>query len=393
MRTKKERAVRYGFFLSLAAVVLLPLTVGGVFSPCTAAKTDEIKVGIPICLTGPGAFAGTKQQKSMQIAIDEINSSNFLGGKKIIPIWGDDESQQSQAITLVKKMATVDEVNAIIGFTLSNIAQAALPIANELKVPTINAGAVAPDLEKGRPYVFRTVIPYHGFVGKMIDVLAKEKNLKRGAILFLQENDVFVTMQKTLREDYRRNGIELVAVESVASGGDADFSTQMVKIASKNPDVLAILVLGGQAGGAMVQARRAGMTVEKTIIVGEMNLTSSEVLRVGGSAAVNTFLPAHWALDSDTEINKRYVKAYRDKYKEDPDVFGTNGYAAMWVFAYAVKGAKDTSRESLVTALNNLGEVPSVFGKGKIKLVNRAAVLEPYIMYVPKPNTMAIYKK
>lgn len=135
------------------------------------------------------------------------------------------------------------------------------------------------------------------------------------------------------------------------------------------------------------------MSVEKTIFIGEMNLSSSEVLRVGGGAAVNTFYPAHWALDADTEINKKFVKAYRDKYKEDPDVFGTNGYAAIWAFGYAVKKSKDTSREALVDGLNNLGEVPSVFGKGTLKLVNRAAVLEPYIMYVPKPNTLTIYKK
>lgn len=258
METRNEKLIKKGLLFYLTITLFLTLTVDGFFEPCIAAKADEIKIGIPICLTGPIAFAGTKQQKAMQIAIDEINNSNFLEGKKLVPIWGDDESQQSQAITLVKKMVTVDEVNAIVGFTASNICNAAIPVANELKVPTINAGCVAPDLEKGRPYVFRTVVPYHNFVSKMVDTLAKDKNLKRGAIIYLQENDVFVTMQKTLQEDYRRNKMELVAVESVATGGDADFSTQMVKIANKNPDVLAILLLGGQSGGAMVQARRAG---------------------------------------------------------------------------------------------------------------------------------------
>jgi branched-chain amino acid transport system substrate-binding protein len=355
-----------------------------------AAETVEVKIGIPLSLTGSVAFAGTKMQKAMELGVEQVNESGFLGSMEFVPIWEDDQSDQSQAIDVTRKLALQDEVAAIVGYTASNICQAALPVANELKVPTLEADCVAPDLEDIGPYIFRSVVPYNDFVVNMIDQLAEQMDLERGAIIYLEENPVFVAMRPDVEEAFKQNGIEVVAVESVPSGSDTDFSAQMTKIAATDPDVLAILVLGGQSGPAAVQARQAGMT--DTIMIGEQNLNSNEYLRIAGPDAVGTFFPAHWSLKADHEMNVEYVEAYREKYDEDPDLFGTNGYAAIWAMAHAIKQAGTADREAIRDALDNLGTMPSVFGDGTLRLVDRAAVLDPTIMTIQEEGEISVWQ-
>jgi len=368
------------------------LVLASIWMPSAGAApaTVEVKVGIPLSLTGAVAFAGTKMRKAMELAVDEVNRRAFLGSMRINAIWQDDQSDQSQAIDVTRRLALRDRVHTIVGYVASNICKAALPVANELKVPTLNADCVAPDLEKIGPYIFRSVVPYNPFVEQMIATLAKDRGWKRGAVIFVQDNDALVSVSRTIQEAYRKNGIEVVGVEAVPRSSDTDFSAQLTKIAAQRPDVLAIMLIGGQSGPAIVQARQAGMT--QTNFIGEQNLNSAEVLRIAGKAAAGSYFPAHWYLRSENPRNLLYVSAYRTRYHEDPDVFATNGYTGVWVLAHALKAAGKPDREAIRAALDSLREVPTVFGNGKLRMHDRAVELEAIILTVTEDGQVVPYR-
>lgn len=372
----------------ISSVLFAVVGVVGVAADLPVASAQEVKVGVPLSLTGPVAFAGTKMREAMELAFDEINTSNYLGKLKLVPVWADDRSSQPQAISITQQLIQRDRVSAIVGYTASNMCLAALPVAQELRVPTLNADCVVPGLNKIGNYVYNAVRPTDDYVSQLIDRLVPVRRVKTAAILYLRENPVFTNLLPVAQKAFEKNGVKIVAMESVTSGGDADFSAQLTNIAGNKPDALVILLLGGQVGPAMVQARKAGM--EKTIFLGEQNFDSTEVRRIAGPNAEGSYYPSHWYADSPVARNVAYVKAYRQRYNRDPDTFATNGYNAVWLMAQIVKKAGSGDREAIRAAMESIGEMDTVFGRaGKTRFQDRLVALTPFFFTIGKEGKVS----
>lgn len=372
----------FSFIFALAG--LLGLHVPGAWA-------QQVKVGVPLSLTGPIAFAGTKMREAMELAFEEINSTGYLGKMKLVPVWADDRSSQPQAISVTQQLIQRDNVSAIVGYTASNMCLAALPVAQESKVPTLNADCVVPGLDKIGNFVYNAVRPTDDYVFQLINRLVPARQVKTAAILWLRENPVFTNLQSVAQNAFEKNGAKVVAIETVTSGGDADFSAQLTSIAGKKPDVLVILLLGGQVGPAMVQARKAGM--EKTIFLGEQNFDSAEVRRIAGPNADGSYYPSHWYADSPVPRNVAYVKAYRQRYNREPDTFATNGYNAVWLMAQIIKKAGSGDREAIRAAMESIGEMDTVFGRaGKTRFQNRLVSLTPFFFTIGKDGKVSEFR-
>lgn len=377
--TKTAARVR---MLSLAVAASL-VTAG--------ACAQEIKIGVPLSLSGPVAFAGTKMKDAMELAFDEVNSSGFLGRMKLMPVWADDRSSQPQGISVTQQLALRDNVSAIVGYTASNICLASLPVAQELKVPALQGDCVVPGLNKIGNYVYSAVRPSDSFVIQLIDKLVPAKNIKTAAVLYQRENPVFTNLQSVVTKAFEKNGVKVVAVEAVTSGGDVDFSAPLTAIAGQKPDALAIMLLGGQVGPAMVQARKAGM--DKTIFVGEQNFDSIEVRRVAGPAAENSYYPSHWFAASPVARNVDYVKAYRQRYNRESDTFSANGYNSVWMLAQVIKKAGSGDREAIRAAFESVGEMDTVFGvSGKTRFDDRVVSLVPFFFRMNADGSVSEFK-
>ncbi|WP_210495318.1 ABC transporter substrate-binding protein [Microvirga antarctica] len=363
-----------------SSVVLATLIAVASTSPVSA---DDIKIGVPLSLTGPVAFAGTKMKDAMELAFDEVNSSGFLGTTKLVPVFADDRSNQPQGISVTQQLVLRDKVSAIVGYTASNICQASLPVAQELKTPTLQADCVVPGLNKIGNYVYSAVRPSDVFVEQTIDKLVAARKIKTAAILYQRDNPVFVNLQPIVAKAFERNGVKIVANEAVTSGGDSDFSAQLTSIANGKPDVMAILLFGGQVGPAMVQARQAGM--KDTIFLGEQNFDSVEVRRVAGPNAEGSIFPSHWFAASPVPANVKFVKDYTERFKREPDTFSANGYNAVWLLAQVIKKAGSGDREAIRTAMETIGDMDTVFGTaGKTRFEDRQVTLTPFFFTVDK---------
>lgn len=359
-------------------------------------EAETVSVGVPLSLSGPVAFAGEKMRSAMELAFDEVNAE--LDEVQLEPIFADDQSEQTVAIDVTTRLIDREDVAAIVGYTASNICQAALPIAQEKKTPAVNSDCVVPGLTDIGEYIFSAVIPYDQFVRDMIGKLAEDLSLETAGIIYLQENPVFENMQSVMAEAFEQAGVKVTGIEAVPSGDDADFSAQLTELAQGDPDALAVLLLGGQSGPAIDQARQAGMT--DTVILGEQNLNSSEVLRTAGDAAVGTYYPTHWTPLADFERNQAYIDAYTERFGEKPDTFATNGYVGVHVLADAIaevgppSGYEGTQayRDAIRDALASLTEIETVFGNGTMQMEDRAVVIDSVLIEVEEGPTPTLYE-
>jgi len=389
------------FFAMAASLALLTAgcSAGGNNAAVKPGGIETVKIGVPLSLTGTAAFAGVKMRNAMELSFDQLNSE--LQGVKIDPIFVDDHSDQASTIDVTTRLKTADQVAAITGYSVSNLCQAGLPVAQQNSVPTVEADCVAPGIVDIGNYIFASVIPYDAFVASMIDTLAKDStlHLKKAGIIYLQANPVFADETKVMEKAFAKNGIKVVGVEAVPSTSDSDFSAQLTNLASKGVDALAVLLLGGQSGPAIAQARQAGMTQTNTIIVGEQNLNSAEVLRTAGSAAENTFYPTHWSPLSVFKRNQDYIAAYKKRFGQEPDTFATNGYEAAQILGAALKKVgkpskyKDlqTFRNAIRDALDGLDVLQTVYGDGTMKMAHRAPVLTAKLIRINAEGKQTLY--
>src|SRR4030081_1742221 len=121
-------------WLAVAALIGACGSSGG-GAPSYSGKT--IKLGAILSLTGAGGVYGPSSQEGMRLAVKQINASGGVSGATIDLSVEDDQSDkvvsQQKAQTLIQQ----NQVQALLGPTLSNSAVAVHPLAESLKTPVL----------------------------------------------------------------------------------------------------------------------------------------------------------------------------------------------------------------------------------------------------------------
>ena len=149
----------------------------------------------------------------------------------------------------------------------------------------------------------------------------------------------------------------MTAVESFDQGA-TDFRTQLTKIKATNPE--ALYIQGHkEIGLAMKQARELGMQCQ---FLGATDFELPDVVEVAGEAA-NGAIYTKAAFDprSSTEIVKSFVRRYREKFGEEPEIYGATMYDATRIIALAAAKAGEDP-DKLRDFIVSIRDYPGVSG-------------------------------
>lgn len=128
----------------LILFVLSVLSFSGVYAQ------ETYRIGAAFALSGSIAVYGEGFKKAVDLAVEEINASGGIRGKKLEIIYEDNKSNPKDCVTAVRKLITVDKVPVIFGPAASSNFMAAAPVAQENKVVMISAQGAAPGLTQRR---------------------------------------------------------------------------------------------------------------------------------------------------------------------------------------------------------------------------------------------------
>ena len=147
--------------LSMTFLAGCASTGGGSTTAGSGATGDSIKIGLNYELSGNVSTYGTSLVQGIELAYKEINADGGVLGKQVELIKADNQSKTDEAANISSRLATRDKVVAILGPATSGNTKAALPPAQENKVPLISASATADDVTLDssgnvREYVFKT---------------------------------------------------------------------------------------------------------------------------------------------------------------------------------------------------------------------------------------------
>ena len=322
----------------------------------TKDRSGEISIGVVLPVTGPLASTGELMKQGLELALDEINNTH-LGDTRLKFIVEDDTGTPEGAVAAYNKLIHQEGVSVILGPATSSATQAAFPIAQENGVVAISPTSGARGLSAIGDFVFRVPLATNIVALKGVEATYTKLGYQRVATLY-DETDLFSTdRDAALQEAFTAIGVEVLTME-VFQSGDTDFSTQLTRIKSLNPDAIFVSVLPPEKSSILIQAHELGISAPILM----SSLTSVEV-EAAGVAAEGAITFIGWLSTDDTPGNQAFVANYSETFGRTPDVFATASYTSVYILAEAIKNAESTDAISIRDALANISDFDTVFGK------------------------------
>lgn len=247
---------RRGLMVMLVALFIIIIAgaalYGYLIKKNQTANLPHVKVGVMMAFSGGSSSMGYGANKGIQLAKKQLGADN------VELIQADSKCDPKTAASAIKKLIS-QHVIAIIGEGCSSASVAALPAANNAKIPMISPSASSPTLSIPDDYFFR-VVPPDTFQGAFMAQTIYDKGIRNVAVFYT--NEPYGTgMNKVFQEKFEGLGGKVVAT-ATAEPDVIDLDMQIKQLKAANPQAVFIAPNSVVSGTAVVKLlRQANVTV------------------------------------------------------------------------------------------------------------------------------------
>jgi branched-chain amino acid transport system substrate-binding protein len=355
-----------------------------------ARAADAVRIGTILSVSGPAAFLGQDMKDGAQLAVDEINASGGIDGRKIEWTFYDSQSHTQQAIAEARRLISSDGVEMIVGGgSMSGIALAMAPMAEAAKIPFIStegASAIVNPVADRR-WVFKSTVDDYLVLHRAADYFEK-KGLRK--IALLADTSGFgqgaVEQLKIVAKER-----QLEAIYESFAPSDTDLVPQLGRI--RDAGAQAILCWTVTPAGVLFlkQAQQLGLD-QKLTLIHSYGFVAGKYMELAGTAADNLLLLSQKFVVGDQLPDADPVKpkievltaSFKRRFERTPNQFVAQTYDAINLARIALS-AGGTDREKVRGALEGIRDYQcasgifsfspdrhSGLGKNNIVLVNWA---------------------
>lgn len=333
-----------------------------------AGAADEILIGNASSLTGTAAQYGISTYEGLEVAMEEINAAGGVLGKKIRILKGDDSGDPRQAVNVVQKFISKDNVLLIIGAELTGTTRVTAPISNTAKMVQFTASATGAGLTDNVAYVFRNALPEAYAIPFVVEAAKKKFNLGSVVVIYSYNLDYSVDLTKIYEKALAAAGIKIQDKISYAEG-DIDFSAQVSKLKALKPEAVVMTGYYQESAQMMIEMRKQGINCP---ILGSNGFNDPKILDLAGKAMEGSVWASGFFPDNPDPRVKNFVAKVQEKYKKKPNQFHAQAYDAMRIVAEAIKRAGVTentpeNRTKIRDAMYTISNFPGVSGTHTFK--------------------------
>jgi len=321
----------------------------------TGTLAQNIKIGSVLSVTGPAAFLGDPELKTLQLYIEKINAEGGVLGRKLELVHYDDGSDAGKANGFTKRLIESDKVAVLIGGTTTGATMAMAPLVERANLPFISLAGAVVITDPVKKWVFKTPHTDRMAAEKVFEDMKKRGITKVG---LLSETSGFgASGRKETQTVAGKYGIKLVADETYGPK-DTDITAQLTRI-KNTVGVQAVFVFGLGQGPAVVTKNYGQLGMAALPLYQSHGVASDEYLKLAGKSAEGVRLPSPALLiagslaanDPQKAIVLGYDKAYRDRYNVEPSSFGGYALDALRLSVDAIKRAGSTDGAKVRIAL------------------------------------------
>ncbi len=325
-----------------------------VLTACTVFAADPIKIGSVLSVTGPAAFLGDPELKTLQMLVEDINKKGGVLGRPLELVHYDDGSDASKANGFGKRLIDDDKVDLLVGGTTTGSTMSMVPLVEKAGIPFISLAGAVVIVEPVKKWVFKT--PH---TDRMAAEKVFEDMKKRGIskVALLSETSGFGQSGRKETEGVAgKYGITLVANETYGPK-DTDMGPQLTKIRN-TAGVEAVFIFGLGQGPAIATKgyKQLGITLP---LYHAHGVASDDFIKLAGPASEGVRLPAAALLaanklaanDPQKAVAEAYTKEFSAKFKTDISTFGGHAYDGLTMAVDAIKRAGTTDKARVRDAI------------------------------------------
>jgi branched-chain amino acid transport system substrate-binding protein len=317
---------------------------------CSEAKLagTEVKIGAAFGLTGMWRDFTTKNMIAAQMAIDEINAAGGIGGVPIRLITYDTGSKPMEATRMVRKLASDDQVLAILGPFSSSECEVAFPVGNKIGIPMISQASSKPGLAKEhRPYCFRDTVDEIKMAKVAVKAFMDRYHVEKVAVVHdIKDAIGLVLGSKVLPTVFKKLGATIVNEGDYITyqTNDFDFTPQVTKLKGMDFDGIAF---GGVYFDAITFAKEMRRQGLQQHMVGGSPLINEYFPKRGGKDVEGTYAHCtfHYSI-SPKSFAEKFTAMAKDKGYDPPEpiMYDNNVYDTIYFIKYAIEKMDVTNR-------------------------------------------------
>ncbi len=356
----------------LAAVALAGLVA---VSPVRAQQT--LRIGELNSYKAQPAFL-EPYRKGWTLALEEINASGGLLGRKVEVVSRDDNANPGDAVRAAEELVTRERAAMIFGTFLSNTGLAVTDFARQRKVLFLAAEPLTDKItwQNGNRYTFRLRPSTYMQVAMLVPEVAR-LGRKRWAIVYPNYEygqsaaSTFRQLLKAAQPD-----VEFVAEQAPALGR-IDPGPVVQALADAKPDAIFNVLFAADLARFVREGNTRGLFEGRTVV----SLLSGEpeyLDPLREEAPVGWLVTGYPWYGIRTAEHTQFLDAYQRRWKEPPRLGSVVGYASMRSIAAAVRRAGSVDTEKLVEAFRDV-RVDTPFGQISYRASDHQATMGAFV--------------
>ncbi len=329
-----------------AAVALLAMA--------PAAQAQDIKFGLVAALSGQSARAGEAITRGLTVAVEEINAKGgILGGRKIVLLRRDDESNPSKGLIAARELIQREKVAALFGGLDTPVSLAIVPLANSEKVPFMGTWAAGTPITKNGAnpnFVFR-VSAVDEIVDQAIVKYSVRHYSAKNPGMILVNNPWGESNEQGLKAALTASNMKYAGIEKF-EGNELDVVPQLSRLKASGADVLYLV---GNVGPSAQVVKSLDKMAWKVPVVSHWGPAGGRFTELAGPSAANVHFVQTYSFFGDLSPKGKQVldmlmKKYPD-YKGPGDITPAvgvaNAYDSAQLVALAIQAAGSTDGDKV----------------------------------------------
>lgn len=334
-----------------AIVAGLVIAAGSVLAQA-AAQAQEIVIPSIVELSGGGATVGAMWKNGSSMAVEEINASGGILGRKVRLEFVDTASDPGKARAAMQR-ALDDKPIAVFGPIYSGSVSSTLKLTAEAEVPQVMGGEAANLTAQGSKYIFRTSFGQNVSMPKIANYLRDGVKAKSVAVVYVN-NDFGKGGHDSIVKELAARDIKVVADLSTEAG-QADFAADVIKAKGANADAVFVYLNEEESARFLREAKKQGLTKP---MIGETTLLGQKVIDLAGDAANGVRGHVGLSVDAPIPAIQEFGRKYEAKFKSKPDHNGVKGYIAPYMIKAAAEKAGKLDGKAIAAALHGMTITP-----------------------------------
>ena len=334
-----------------------------VFQPDAAAAGSESKraaivIGALASLTGPAAEQGQNWLEGAILAAEELKNE---GGEVSLRVE-DDQTIPARVPGILRKLAAIDRVQAVIGGTWDFLSEAAHPVAKQLKIPFVTPSNPAEIIDAAagdNPYVFTNGLSLQATERAMRGFL---KKYKPAAASIIVPNVPFGVMHGDMLEKLAAElGIRILSRENFEYAGYQETLRALALKLSRGGKPELVFCLSDYSAIDVFAAQLERQHFFPLLLTTQH---LDQALALSGRPARYERAFGIYPRIDDPGFAARFAARFGHK----PRVYSANGYDAVKFLTAALRAGADISRAEF--------EYRGILGLYRARAGTRALLLE-----------------